>query len=104
AAPAPSCLVSYRELAAHPGPERVPQPFPRLLVGAQRLAEFLLRIDEQFLVDDWRQDRARQQVADVVRAPGEDPLVRDVLAGLLDPLAVGAEPGRRRHGLGCGPV
>ena len=26
-------------------------------------------------------------------APGEDPLLRDVLAGLLDPVAVRAEPG-----------
>ena len=80
----------------HPRPERVPQPLPRLLVGAQREPEFLLGVDEELFVDDRRQDRPRQQVADVVLAAGEDPLLRDVLAGLLDPLAGRAEPGCRQ--------
>src|SRR5215469_3146533 len=86
------------ELPVYPRPERVPQPFTGLLVGAQRLAEFLLRLDEQLLVDDGRQDRAGQQVPDVVRTPGENPLVRDVLAGLLDVPPVRAEA-RQRAGL-----
>src|SRR5215467_6378830 len=100
--PRPSWLVPSGEFAAYPGPERVPQPFPRLLVGAQRQAKLLLRVHEQFLVDDRRQDRPRQQVADVIRAPGQDPLVRDVLARLFDPFPVRAEP--RRRGLRGRPV
>src|SRR5262249_1590498 len=65
------------ELPVHSCPERVAQPFARLLVRAQRKAEFLLGVDEQFLVDHGRQDRPRQQVADVVLAAGEDPFLRD---------------------------
>src|ERR1022692_436930 len=83
------------ELTVHPRPERVPEPLPRLLVGAQRETKFLLGVDQQFLVDHWRQDRPGQQVADVVLAAGEDPLLGDVLAGFLDPLAGRAEPGCR---------
>ena len=58
------------ELAVDPRPERVPEPLPGLLVGAQREAELLLGVDQQLLVDDRRQDRAGQQVADVVLGPG----------------------------------
>src|SRR2546429_8120657 len=61
------------ELPADPRPERVPEPFPRLLIGAPRLAELLLGVHQQLLVDDRRQDRPRQEIADVVLAPGEDP-------------------------------
>src|ERR1700689_1575099 len=85
---------SNAELAVNPGPESVPQPLARLLVRAQRLAELLLRLDQQLLVDDGGQDGARQQVSDVVGAAGEDPLVGDVLAGLLDVPPVRAEPGQ----------
>src|SRR6185369_6844066 len=84
---------AHAELAPDPRPERVPEPLPRLLVGAQREAELLLGVDQQFLVDDWRQDRPGQEIADVVLAPGEDPSLRDVLTRLLDPVPVRAEPG-----------
>src|SRR5579864_8363163 len=87
------------ELTVDALPERVPQPFPGLLVRAQVQAEFLLRVDEEFLVDHGREDRAGEQVADVVAAAGQDPLLRDVLAGLLDARAVGPEAG---HGTGSG--
>src|SRR5262249_8651793 len=101
--PRPSWLVPSGELAAYPGPERVPQPFPRLLVGAQRQAKLLLRVHEQVLVDDGRQDRPRQQVADVARPPGQDPLVRHLPPRLFHPFPVRAEP-RRHRGLGSRPV
>src|SRR5215469_18564966 len=78
----------------NPGPEGIAQPLPGFLVGAQREAELLFRVDEQLLVDDGRQDRAWQQVADVVLAAGQYPLLRDVLTGLLDSLPVWAEAGR----------
>src|SRR5215831_14645658 len=45
------------EFSVHACPERVPQPLAGLLVGAQRLAELLLRLDEQLFVDDGWQDR-----------------------------------------------
>ena len=79
------------ELAVHPGPERVAQPLPGLLVGPEREAQVLLGLDQQFLVDDRGQDGAGQQVPDVVLAAGQYPLLGDVLAGLLDPLPVRAE-------------
>src|SRR6266581_8185064 len=91
------------ELAVHPRPERVPQPLPGLLVGPQRQAEFLLGVDQQFLVDHGGQDRAGQQVADVVLAAGQDPLLRHVLARFLHPLPLGAEPGRGRRRDRAGP-
>src|ERR1700722_7598947 len=74
------------ELPVHPLPERVPQPLPGLLVGPQRLAEFLLGVHQEFLVDHRRQDRPGQQIPDVVLTAGQDPLLRHVLAGFLDPL------------------
>src|SRR5579864_3780642 len=83
------------ELTVDALPERVPQPFSGLLVRAQGQAEFLLRVDEEFLVDHGREDRAGEQVADVVAAAGQDPLLRDVLAGLLDARPVGPEAGHR---------
>src|SRR5215468_5659501 len=81
------------ELPPDPRPERVPEPFPRLLVGPQRLAQLLFRVHQQLLVDDRRQDRPRQEIADVVLAPGQDPPLGDVLTRLLDPVPVRAEPG-----------
>ncbi len=87
------------ELPVDPLPERVPQPFPGLLVRAQRQPEFLLGVDQQLLVDHRRQDGARQQVADVVPAAGQDPLLGDVLARLLDPDPVRPEA-RHRAGVG----
>src|SRR5215469_10978314 len=80
------------ELPVHSGPERVPEPLARLLIGAQREAEFLLGVHEEFLVDHRRQYRPGQQVPDVVLAAGQDPLLSDVLAGLLDTLPRRAEP------------
>src|SRR5262245_52796628 len=76
----PGLADADAELPVHSCPERVTQPFPRLLVRAQRKAEFLLGVDEQFLVDHRRQDRPWQQIADVVLAAGEYPLLSDVLA------------------------
>src|SRR5690606_21881575 len=81
----------YAELAVDAFPEAVAQPGAGLLVGAQRAAQLLLRLDQQLLVDDRRQDRAGQQVADVVAAPLEDPLLGDVLPYLQHVVAVGAE-------------
>jgi hypothetical protein len=77
-----------------PSPEGIAQPLPGFLVGAQRQTELLLRVDKQLLVDHRREDRAGQQVADVVFATCQYPLLRDVLAGFLDPLAVWAQAGR----------
>src|SRR5918992_5167822 len=60
------------ELAVDTLPEAVAQPRAGLLVGAQRLAQLLLRLDEQLFVDHRRQNRAWQQVADMFPAPFED--------------------------------
>src|ERR1700761_7534392 len=87
-------LRSQPELAVQAPPERVPQPLPGLLVRPQRQAQFLLRLDQEFLVDDRGQDRARQQVADVVGTPGQQPLLGHVLAGLFDADPLRAQPGR----------
>src|ERR671914_1666956 len=79
------------ELAVDTFPKAVAQPRARLLVGAQRPAQLLFGLDQQLFVDDRRQDRTGKQVADVVPAPLEDPLLRDVLADLEHVLAVWAE-------------
>src|SRR5258706_2049462 len=82
------------ELPVHPGPDRVPEPLPCLLIGPKREAEFLLGVHEELLVDHRWQDRPRQQVTDVVLAAGQDPFLRNVLAGLLHAFPGRPEPGR----------
>src|SRR4029077_14998849 len=84
------------ELAMHSSPEGITQPLPGLLVGAQREAQLFLGVDQQFLVDYRRKDRAREQVPDVVLAAGQDPLMGDMLASLLPLLPVRAEPANRQ--------
>jgi hypothetical protein len=83
------------ELLVQLGPEPVPQRPARLLVRAERAADLLLRLDQQLLVDDGRQDRPGQQIGDVLPAAGEQPAGGDPGADLLHLGALGTGTVRR---------